>query len=264
MSTATAAGGIIGPLIGGLLSHWVGYRESFLLSGVVVLVAAFIGLIGAKEINFNRSRKKVSVLNDLKQAASNRQLLGVFGLTALVSTSVMLLEPLLTIYVQQIGGSKSNASLSSGIIFSSVGIATVIMGSRWGRVGQKVGYEKTLLIGLIGGGIGNLLQLGFHHLIGFGVLRFTYGLFFAAVYPALNSLIVKSTDSEFRGRAFSLNQSANQIGMMAGPLLGGILGGWIGISSVFLINGLILLGVAFVHMRKQKPARDIQEGTIKQ
>jgi DHA1 family multidrug resistance protein-like MFS transporter len=243
MSTASAAGGVIGPLVGGVVSHWVGNRESFLLSGLVVLVAAFIGLFGVKEGSFNRSDTRSGVLNDLKMAANNRQLMSVLGISMLVSISVMVLEPLITIYVIQIGESTANASLNSGIIFSAVGVATVIMAPRWGRIGQKISYTKTLFIGLLGGGIGNILQLGTHHLIGFGILRFSYGLFFAAVYPALSSLIVKFTDPSFRGRAFSLNQSANQMGMMAGPILGGFLGGWVGIPMVFLINGLALIGV---------------------
>ncbi|MBP1989008.1 MFS transporter [Paenibacillus eucommiae] len=258
MSTATAAGGVIGPLVGGLVSHWTGNREAFVVSGLVVLVAAFIGLIGAKEVNFNRSAARSSVINDLKLALNNRKLMTVLGITMLVATSVMILEPLLTIYVLQIGGANSSASLNSGIIFSAVGIATVIMAPRWGKIGQKISYSKILFIGLLGGGIGNLLQVGTHNLLGFGLLRFSYGLFFAAVYPALNSLIVKFTDSSFRGRAFSLNQSANQLGTMSGPIIGGFLGGWIGIPAIFIINGLALIGVAFIYK-----LRGPQENTLK-
>jgi DHA1 family multidrug resistance protein-like MFS transporter len=118
------------------------------------------------------------------------------------------------------------------------------MGPRWGIIGGRIGYEKILFIGLLGGGIGNLLQLGVHHLVGFGILRFSYGLFFAAVYPALNALIVKYAEADFRGRAVSLNQSSSQFGIVVGPLLGGVLGGWIGIQFVFLITGVTLLGAA--------------------
>lgn len=262
MSTATAAGSVLGPLIGGLVSHLIGNRESFLLSGFVVLVAAFIGVVGVKEGHFNRSADRSSVLNDLKLAFHNRRLMGVLSITMLIATSVMILEPLITLYVIQIGNSASNASLNSGIIFSAVGVATVIMAPRWGRIGQRITYSQTLFIGLLGGGIGNLLQLGTHHLLGFGILRFSYGLFFAAVYPALSSLIVKYTEPEFRGRAFSLNQSSNQIGMMAGPVLGGLLGGWIGIPMVFLINGLALIGVG-VGYKLKGPKGEIIKTTLR-
>ena len=111
----------------------------------------------------------------------------------------MILEPLITVYVLKMGVSKSSASLSSGIIFSAVGIATVIMAPKWGKWGRRIGYKKVLFIGLIGGGIGNLLQFFVTNYIGFGILRFSYGLFFAAVFPSINAMIVKTTEPEFRG-----------------------------------------------------------------
>jgi len=76
------------------------------------------------------------------------------------------------------------------------------------------------------------------------VLRFVYGLFFAAVYPSINALIVSVTAPEFRGRAFSLNQSVTQLATMIGPVMGGFLGGLIPIRAVFLINGAALLVTA--------------------
>jgi MFS transporter, DHA1 family, multidrug resistance protein len=162
----------------------------------------------------------------------------------IVTVSVMLLEPLLTVYVLQLGASQQDASLSSGIIFSAVGIATVLAAPRWGAAGTRLGYTKVLFIGLLGGAIGNLLQFFFTHLYGFGMLRFVYGLFFAAVYPSINAMIVNVTAPEFRGRAFSLNQSVTQLATMIGPVLGGFLGGLIPIRAVFLINGAALLVTA--------------------
>ncbi|MGP0583854.1 MFS transporter [Paenibacillus timonensis] len=240
MSTAGAAGGIIGPLVGGSLSKFIGYRESFLASGCVVLISALIALIFVKEQNFDRNRERSHVLDDLKEASANRPLMGKLFVVLIVTASVMVLEPLLSLYVLDLGASASDASFSSGIIFSAVGISTVIAAPLWGKIGERIGYRNTLMIGLIGGGVGNILQHFFHSLVGFGVLRFVYGLFFAAVFPALNSLIVQATKPEFRGRAFSLNQSASQLGNMVGPIAGGALGGWISIPVVFVLNGLLL------------------------
>jgi len=263
ISTATAAGGILGPLAGGMLSHWVGLRGCFIASGVITLLSAAVVLL-VKEVHERRADKRPSVWEDLKRAASSSELLRLYGLTLLVSTSVMILEPLLTIYVVQIGGNPDTATLSSGIVFSAIGIATVIMAPRWGRIGGRIGYHKTLFIGLIGGGLGNILQVFMHHIVGFGALRFGYGLFFAAVYPALNSLIVKYADDDFRGRAVSLSQSANQFGIVIGPLLGGFLGGWMGIEYVFLLTGLVLLGAAWsfrvIMANEARAAAAIREG----
>lgn len=252
MATAGATGGIVGPLVGGVVSHLWGNAEAFLFSGCVVLVSALIATFLVKETNMNRSGSRSNVREDLRAAIANRSLMTILGLSLMVTISVMLLEPLLTVYVLQLGASQQEASLSAGIIFAAVGIATVIAAPQWGKLGGKVGYTKILFIGLLGGAVGNLLQVFFTNLYGFGVLRFAYGLFFAAVYPSINALIVKVTEPEFRGRAFSLNQSANQLATMLGPVLGGVLGGVIPIRYVFIINGIALLATAIL-IRAKKP-----------
>ncbi|WP_246316938.1 MFS transporter [Paenibacillus agri] len=244
ISTSTAAGGILGPLVGGVLSHWIGLRGCFIASGVITLLSALM-VLWVKESREHRTVVQSSILGDLKKAASNPGLMRIYGLILLVSTSVLIIEPVLTLYVVQIGGDISSATLSAGIVFSAIGVATVIMGPRWGRIGGRIGYEKTLFIGLLGGGIGSLLQLTAFNLIYFGSLRFIYGLFFAAVYPAMNALIIKYADNDFRGRAVSLSQTANQFGIVLGPLIGGFLGGWVGIPVVFLLTGITLLGAAW-------------------
>ncbi|AZN39663.1 MFS transporter [Paenibacillus albus] len=246
MSTAGATGSILGPLVGGVVSHYFSNREAFLFSSFIVLIAALIATFFAKEKNFNRQATRSHVMDDLRHALSNRTF-SVMLLMAGVSTfSVMILEPLITVYVLKMGVPKDTASLSSGIVFSAVGIATVIMAPRWGKWGRRMGYEKVLMIGLIGSGIGNMLQVFVPNYIGFGILRFGYGLFYAAVNPSINAMIVRTTEPEFRGRAFSLNQSASQLATMAGPIIGGLLGGMIAIRWIFIINGGLLLFAAWM------------------
>lgn len=247
ISTASAAAAIIGPLAGGVISHLIGTRETFFAAGVMVFIAFLIALIWVKEPSFVKPEgKRSSVISDLREAARNRRLMIAIAIVFVTTTSVMIAEPLLTIYVLQLGSSASSASLHAGIIFSAVGVATLLAAPRWGRLGMRIGYEKVLFIGLLGGAIGNVLQIAFHNLLGFGTLRFGYGLFFAAVFPALNAIIAQNTEHAFRSRAFSLNQSANAMGLMAGPLLGGLLGSQLPIPAVFVLTGVFLFGVAMI------------------
>lgn len=251
MATASATGGIIGPVIGGVVSHLIGNREAFVFSGCVVLVAALIATLFVHETKFNRSSVRSSIKEDVKHALANRTFATLLLIAGLATFSVMLLEPLLTVYVLQLGVIKSEASLKSGIVFSAVGIATLLAAPQWGKIGQRIGFSKVLFIGLLGGGIGNILQFFVSSYGQFGVLRFMYGLFFAGVYPAVNAAIVRITESDFRGRAFSLNQSATQFATMLAPVIGGVLGGIIPIRWVFVINGILLISAAILLQRQR-------------
>jgi DHA1 family multidrug resistance protein-like MFS transporter len=259
MSTASAAGSILGPLFGGVLSKYTGYREAFIAAGVVVLFSALIACFMVKEGNFNRSKERSHVMDDLRKAKANPLFMKQLFIALIVTSSVMVLEPLLSLYVLELGASRSDASFSSGIIFSAVGIATVIAAPIWGKIGERIGYRNTLMIGLIGGGIGNFLQIFVHNLVGFGVLRFVYGLFFAAVFPAINALIVKVTEPEFRGRAFSLNQSASQLGNMVGPMSGGALAGLVSIPFVFVLNGCLLVLTSLTMQFKKDKSTEVSK-----
>ena len=244
MSTAGATGSIIGPLIGGVVSFYSSNRTAFLFSAAIVLVSALIATFFAKEENYDRSAPRSHVSDDIREARGNRAFITLLMLAGMSTFSIMILEPLIPIYLLNMGISKSSASLSSGIVFSAVGIATVIMAPQWGRIGSRKGFGMVMFIGLLGGGIGNILQFFVSGYVEFAILRFAYGLFYAGVLPSVNAMIVQVIEPGFRGRAFGLNQAATQLATMAGPIIGGLLGAFLPIRWVFVINGMMLLAAA--------------------
>jgi MFS family permease len=244
MSTATATGSIMGPLFGGIIAQVLDNRIAFASAGVMVLFATLPVVFWVKEEKFVPAKVRSSVLDAVKIAGTNRPLMIVLVLTMLTALSVMTIEPVLPLYIVEIGGSVKNASLLAGVIFSLSGVASILFAPRWGKWADKVGFSRVLLFGLFFGGLGNLAQIPFHEIWGFSIVRFIYGAFFCAVFPALNGLVVRSTTEDFRGRAFGLNQTANQLGGMLGPLAGGYISGIGTIHSVFWITGLMLLVTA--------------------
>ncbi|MCM3040553.1 MFS transporter [Paenibacillus motobuensis] len=242
MSTATATGNIMGPMLGGILSKIFDNRIAFGSAGVLCFLATILIILMVKEDSFVPSKDSGSIVHTFKLAANNRPLIIVLILTLLTQFSVMTIEPVLSLYIVDLGHNAKDASLVSGIVFSLVGVASILFAPRWGKYADKVGFHKILLIGLFAGGIGTLLQLPFHNIYWFSSIRFLYGCFFCAVFPALNGLVVRTTKPDFRGRAFSLNQTANQVGGMLGPLVGGAISGIWSIHSVFWITGILLIG----------------------
>ncbi|KAB7672677.1 MFS transporter [Bacillus sp. B1-b2] len=250
ISTASATGGIVGPLLGGVISELVGNRLSFASAGIMVFIATFLIIFWVKEVNFTPNKEKGSVRNDMKIAFSNRPLMFVLLLTIITSCSIMTIEPILPLYIVEVGGAADKASLLAGVVFSLPGIASLIMAPFWGKWADKKGFNRVLFIGLFGGALGTFAQVIFSNIWGFSITRFIFGLFFCAVFPALNGLVVKFTEESFRGRAFSLNQTATQSGAMIGPLLGGVLGGIFPSQSVFIVTGVLLLVATGILYRK--------------
>jgi len=255
ISTSTAVGSIAGPLLGGAISHWFSNRIAFGSAGILVLIATLLVIFWVKEVSFVPANTRSRITDDVKDAVHNKRLVTLLISTMLTGFSIMTIEPLLPVYIIKLGSAAKDASLVAGITFSLVGVASMIFAARWGKFGDRVGYHRVLLIGLIGGGLGNVAQTFFHTLVGFGAIRFIYGAFFCAVFPAINALMVKVTVPQFRGRAFGLNQSANQIGTMLGPVVGGFVGGIWEVHSVFYLTGFLLLLTAIWVWKSSSSAR---------
>jgi len=113
------------------------------------------------------------------------------------------------------------------------------------QCGSQTGFQKTLAISLILSGLMNLPQLLTRSIVSFGIFRFLYGLVWAGAQVSPEGLTATSVDRDFRGRAFGISQSFQQLGSVIGPLIGGFVSTVFGIKAVFAVTGLALLAFGF-------------------
>ncbi|MEX1029928.1 MAG: MFS transporter [Paenibacillaceae bacterium] len=241
MQAGTMTGGILGPLFGGLLAVWFGQRMSFIVAGCIIFVATLAVIIWVREGKAAAPNKRIGMWQGLREAFHTRSLVNLLFLLVVFQLSINMIQPLLTLHIADLQGSLDNAVLSSGIIFSLIGIAGIIASPLWGRAGERNSYGAILSLCLICAGIIVSMQYFVHSLWLFTIVQFTFGLFLAGVVPSVNTLMVRSTDENFHGRSFGLTTSANQIGAMIGPLFGGAMGYFLNISWIFVTAGLLLL-----------------------
>lgn len=241
MQTTLLIGGILGPLLGGTLSHVFGMRLSFVVAAGAILSATMaVGLL-VTEPETSCAAPQGSMLEDLKVALSNRKLVQMLLLLFSVQAVSMILQPLITLYVAQLQGSFEGVALSAGVVYSLAGLAGAIAAPFWGRMGQRQGFYKIMVFAFLGAGVFNLGQFLAADIFQFSLLQFFYGLFIVGVFPAINTIAVSCTDAGSQGRVFGLTTTANQLGSMVGPLIGGVIGSWLGIKPVFLFTGSVLL-----------------------
>jgi len=252
MQAGTMSGGILGPLFGGVLSELFGIRVSFVIAAVLIFLASVAVIFWVREAHSKPPGQETEkfgvsrIFGDFRMALGNRPFLQMMALLLIFQLSVNMIQPLLTLHISNMQGKLEGAVLSSGIIFSLIGIAGIIASPAWGRIGQRFDYPRILYICLIGAGIIVSLQYFVNKLWLFTAVQFVYGLFMAGVVPSANTIVVQNTTSDFRGRSFGFTTSANQLGAMIGPLIGGGLGTLLGIHWVFVFTGIILAGTGIV------------------
>lgn len=243
LQTGGALGAIMGPLIGGVTSHFLGIKYTLLWAGLMLLAATAIVVWGVRETVTGQTQMKTDLWRDLKFTFSHRFLLSMLLVVLLFQAAASFLQPVLPLFVQEVGGA-GGGELATGAIFSLVGIATVIAAPRWGKIGEKRGFRFVLMAGLVGGGLLSLLHVLAYDLWTLGLFRFAYGLFIAALMPACHSLIAKSVTPDFRGRAFGFSSSFAQFGFFLGPMVGGGIGEASSIQGVFIFTGVLLFVTA--------------------
>lgn len=259
MQTGVLIGGILGPLLGGTLSHFFGMRASFVIAAAIIAVGTLGVKILVDEPENSCSPSQGSILDDFKMAAANRNLLEMLTLLFIVQAVSMVLQPLLTLYIAQLQGLAEGVVLTAGLVFSLAGIAGAIAAPLWGRAGQRSGFRKIMVIAFGGAGVFNLGQYFAADIYWFSLLQFLYGLFIVGAYPSINTIAVSCVGEDCRGRIFGLTTTANQLGSMLGPLIGGVVSSWVGIQAVFLFTGSMLLllgGVVLLNstgLKEQSP-----------
>jgi DHA1 family multidrug resistance protein-like MFS transporter len=241
MQTALVSGGILGPLLGGTLSHFFGMRLSFVIAAVIIFFATLAVGHFVTEPPTTQVSKNSGIREDFKMAWRNRKLRNMLWLLFAVQVVTMTLQPLIALYVAELQGSMEGVALTAGIVYSLAGIAGAIAAPMWGKVGQTRGFMKILSVAFFGAGIFNFGQFFASTIIQFSVLQFLFGLFIVGVFPAINTIAVTGIEANFQGRIFGLMTTANQLGSMVGPLIGGFVSSWIGIKPVFLLTSSLLL-----------------------
>jgi DHA1 family multidrug resistance protein-like MFS transporter len=245
MQGGMTAGGVLGPLFGGLLAEVFGMRSTFFIAGASLFTITMMILFYVKEAPrpATAEAKKPVKIRDfslLKVPAIKRMLL----CAGVAQVSILLTQPILPLYIAQLQGSMDQIVLISGIVFSICGISGVIASPPWGILGQQWGYRPVLYLTLLGSGIFNIIQAFPDTLTGFTVWRFIGGITFAGIFPAINAVLTISSDAGDKGRVFGLSYLAQQLGSMMGPLVGSALAAFFSYQAVIAASGIVLIPMA--------------------
>ncbi|WP_196593166.1 MFS transporter [Pectinatus sottacetonis] len=253
MQAALTSGGVIGPLLGGILAEVFGMRASFMIAGVALFTISLIIIFFVpeppREPGDIPNRRQTRQMDLLKEPVIRQMLI----LAVLVQMVILILQPIITLYVAQLRGSMDNIILIAGAVFSLGGIAASIAAPVWGRMGQKKSFGKTMYLAMGGAGICMLIQSIPNSLVLFAIMQFANGLFFAGINPSISAVLANNTKSSVRGSIFGMFFSAQQLGSMAGPLLGGTVGTYWGLKDVFIVAGIIMIITsAFVRFTRRE------------
>lgn len=241
LATASIAGSLLGPTIGGFIEDHFGMRNVFFITGALLLIAFMTSALFVKE-SFTRANKKTLSTKEIWNTIPKKSLTIIMLVTFFVIyLALYSVEPIITVYVTQLSQNTSHVALLAGITFSASGLANIIAAPRLGKISDKIGAQKVILVALVVAGLLFIPQAFVKNPWQFMALRFLLGLATAGLVPSVNALVKKITPDFLTGRVFGFSMSAGYLGVFGGSILGGQVAAYLGIRYVFLITGALLL-----------------------
>lgn len=224
IGVAFGLGFILGPVIGGVLSHGGNFYRPALAAASISFVSLLLTIFYLPESlpRAKRSQQRqprVIDIEGVRRAWGYEQLgllLVIFFLFSLVQAGF---EGLFTLFGDRKFGLGPR---EAGYLLGYVGVLGVLVqGGAIGPLVQRLGERRVLQAGLVAGAIG-FVWAGFANslpMLMVALVPVSFGLGVAT--PTTNSLIARESPPNERGRILGISQSMSALARVFGPLLSG-------------------------------------------
>ena len=239
LASANLAGSLIGPLLGGYIADTVGIRNDFIIVGALMGLAGVLATIFIHENYVPQPNPENLSLRKLKeQIPEFNSIVALCVASFIYAICIMSLQPVISVYIKGIVPSDTeNLAFIAGAVFSAMGIAQLMSSSPLGKLVDKIGPRKVLVVSLIYVGILNIPQAYVSDVYQLAIIRFLQGFGLGGMLPALNTYLSSKTPREFTGQVFSYNQSCLFFGYFLGSIGGASLMAWLGFTTLFWVSG---------------------------
>jgi len=256
LQTGVAVGNSLGPLVGGVLSDFLGHRVAFFATGVTL---ALSGLVVLKWVEDDirsapvKGAKKLSLLPDFRPIIGSPILITLLLVNFGISAANTVATPMLPLFLQELAMKISETpkyiGSATGIVLGVGAATTALAAVLVGKFSPRLGYWKTLLICTSVGALLTIPQTFVTNMMQLTVLRAFSSFFLGGTPPTIDALIMTSTKKEHQGSVYGLNSSLSSTAGAIGPLIGSAVA-MFSYRWVFMATAIIL-GISALRINSQ-------------
>lgn len=246
LQSASAAGTVLGPIIGGIISDFLGFRNVFFIVAGLFFLTGFALLIFIKEENADQNTEKFSFIDNWVYVLKKKEILIPAILISIATTGFAFVRPLYVLFIETIETDIKLLPTITGILYSIIGIFSTIAATWWGRRVERTGIRSNLLL------TASLTALMyFVHIFASNAYQLIpvcilLGFGFGAIQPLLFTSINSNVSIERKGGILGVATSFQILGNIVGPIMAGIIAGIIGLRFSFLISSFLFFTVAIM------------------
>jgi len=238
-----------GPLVGGILSDVFGFRVTFAITSVILLLSGLAVWIWVHDPFVRADHAPAGGLHfvhDWGRVLSNARLTWTLGLRLLVAMGRATLEPLLPLFVGLLAAESTKVGTLTGLIVGASSAASVATSVSLGRLGDRIGHSRVVVWCAVAATVAYLPQslvTGVWQLLSLQALA---GASVGGLIPSLAALLARHSQRGDEGCVYGIDNSVQSIGRAVAPLLGAACAVWLSLRGAFVVTSVIFAAVAIM------------------
>ncbi|MEM7335173.1 MAG: MFS transporter [Chloroflexota bacterium] len=245
-------GGVsFGPLIGGLIADASGYRATFILTAVLLVLGGILTIVGVEE-NFEPTTddtgNKPSILEDWKHILAAPGVKMAYLVRFLMTLGRTILVPIAPLFIIQLLPGNAPINFYTGLVIATSGAASTITAVWLGKIGDKIGHRRVLLLSSLWMTIFYLPQGLVTAAWQLLVLQLLTGAGLGGLITAVTSLLAQYTRPGEEGSVFGFDSALVSGGRVLAPLLGAGVAYWVSLRAALSLTGVLFLVIFFIVM----------------
>jgi DHA1 family multidrug resistance protein-like MFS transporter len=241
-----------GPLLGGVLADYVGYRLTCVFAAGALLLGGLLVVFLLPDSTTQRSAGTGNLRAGLRAITQSSAVGRVLVIVGAIYLANSLSRPVLPLFVESLMSDLAKVNTGTGALYGAMSFASAISAVWIGRLGDRVGYQRIVLVCAAGVALAygaQALSPSFTWLV---MATLVTGFFIGGLLPTTNAIIARTAPKEVQGTVYGLSNSISSVGRMFGPAMGaGVAAAW-GMRYTFALAGFVFGMVAFWLFRDER------------
>jgi DHA1 family multidrug resistance protein-like MFS transporter len=252
MQVGQAGGVALGPVIGGVMADLIGYRGVFYFTAALLLISGILVLYGVKEnvaIEPEDGEKRQGIFERWKSLLQTPGVLMTYSLRFSTRLGHLMVLPMIPLFLAVLTSDKEYLNTLTGLVIGSAFITNAIASAYLGRLSDKIGSHKILIVSAIVAGLLYLPQAFVTSGWQLVLFQALFGITLGGMTPALSALLARYSRVGQEGVAYGLDNSIVSGARTIAPLIGAGVAVAFGLRATFIFTAITFFLSALLAIR---------------
>ena len=243
------SGVAVGPLLGGAMADLWGYRMPFLITAGLLLFSGLWVWRGVHETVVpvaSRPSANLAFWTTWQQLLQRSSVRLAYAARFLSAAGMNMILPVVPLFIKSLLVAEELVGTYTGLTVGIASATSTLSGIYLGRLGDRIGHRRVLLISLLAGALFYLPQAFASAAWQLLVLQSLVGVASGGITPALSAMLAHGTHPGSEGATYGLDNSITSGARAVAPLLGAGVAMIFGVRCTFLAISAIMIVTAGV------------------